>query len=379
MLVALTRPSSVADFEQQFARLMEQEHAIAFPYGRTGQLLLLEAMGLKGREIICPAYTCVVVAHAIVRSGNIPVFVDSEVDGFNMDLDLAEAAITEKTGALIATSIHGYPVDLDRLASLQDKHPQLRIIQDCAHSFAASWNGQAVQKAGDAAIFGLNVSKLMTSIFGGMVTTDDQALADSLQQMRDSKTTQRWSRNLSRALYFFAATSALNPFVFEFIDRLQRAGTIARFTEYYDEGVIDMPADYLFAMSRAEASVGVVQCDRYPEIIAHRRNIAASYDKLLAEIVEIERPPMVDGATYSHYVIQVDGPPQLTEKMARQGIELGRLIDYCIPDMPAYQRYRRKNDSFKRTQTLNGRVINLPVWVKANTAEIIAQKLKKSL
>jgi len=99
-------------YESEFARELGHAHALAFPYGRTGLALLLEALGLSVREIILPAYTCVVVPHAIVTSGNEPVFIDSREDDYNMDLDLAEAAINERTGALVATSIHGHPVDL---------------------------------------------------------------------------------------------------------------------------------------------------------------------------------------------------------------------------------------------------------------------------
>ena len=115
-LAALFTPAQTGEierFEQSFAKLMGQNHAIAFPYGRTGLLLLLEAFNLKEQEVICPAYTCVVVPHAIVTSGNEPVFVDSQEEDFNMNLDLVPQAITEKTGAIVATSIFGYPVDLN--------------------------------------------------------------------------------------------------------------------------------------------------------------------------------------------------------------------------------------------------------------------------
>src|SRR3989337_2988899 len=106
------RSDAVSKFEQEFAKKMRQKYAIAFPYGRTGLIFLLKSLGLEGKEIICPAYTCVVVPHAIVFSGNIPVFVDSQLKDFNMDLDLVEEAISNKTSAIIATSIFGNPVNL---------------------------------------------------------------------------------------------------------------------------------------------------------------------------------------------------------------------------------------------------------------------------
>ena len=294
VLAALRPPRAddVARFEAAFAREMGQRHAVAFPYGRTGLMLLLEALGLRDREVICPAYTCVVVPHAVVYSGNRPVFVDSAPESFNMDLEQAEAAITQHTGALIATSIFGYPVDLDRLDALRRRHPNLCVIQDCAHSFAAEWQGRPVQREGVAAIFGLNISKLMTSIFGGMVTTDDDALAERLRELRAERLHPAgWGKGLRRLLYLFATMVAFWPPVFGLVNSLERSGLLDRFVRYYDAGRIDMPADYLQAMCNVEARVGAVQLGRYREIVRQRRDTAAWYDVHLRDIAGLELPP----------------------------------------------------------------------------------------
>lgn len=372
---ALTGPYDVNDFETAFARLMGQTHAIAFPYGRTAQLLLLESLGFRDREIILPAYSCVVVAHAIVLSGNRPVFIDSEPGGFNMDLDKAQAAITERTAAIIATSIHGYPVDLDRLEQLSAAHPTIVILQDCAHSFSAEWKGRPVQRAGRAAIFGLNISKLMTSIFGGMITTDDDELADKLRAVRAKHVNGAAARGLGRALYLCAATVALAPPIFALVQFITKFGLLDRFVRYYDETLIDMPADYLDQLGRAEASVGVRQCAAYPGIVRHRRHIARIYDKMLASRYPEGRPPVVDGATWSHYVLRVPDPERLVREAASRGIELGRIIDYCVPDMLAYQQISAGQGPFDETRRLNASVVNLPLWVSEKTARKIAATL----
>lgn len=372
--------TSVQEFEAAFASLMGQQHAVAFAYGRSGLMLLLEVLGLKDVEIICPAYTCVVVAHAIVRSGNKPVFIDSRAGDFNMDLDQAEAAIGRRTGALIATSIHGYPVDLERLDQIRARNPGLIIIQDCAHSFAAKWKGRPVQREGHAAIFGLNISKSMTSIFGGMVTTDDADLARRLRSARQQRLQPAtWLRSLSRAIYLVAATAALFPPAFTVVDKIRRLGLIDRFTEYYDEDVVDMPRDYLMAMSAAEASVGRRQTQRYHALIEHRCRIATVYDEALAACRSIRRPPLVPGATYSHYVACVDQPEALVADVARHGVELGRLIDYCVPDMPAYRNETEQRTGFPVTRALNASVINLPLHVTEKQARDIAALVTSTL
>lgn len=340
VFAALTPPRSadVERFEAAFAQEMGQRHAIAFPYGRTGLLLLLEAMGLKGREILCPAYTCVVVPHAVVVSGNEPVFVDSQDHDFNMDLGLAEKLISANTGAILATSIFGYPVDLDRLDAIRRRHPQVKIIQDCAHSFAAEWNGRPVQQAGDAAIYGLNISKLMTSIFGGMVTTDNDALAARVRALRDERLRPATlAKSVRRILYLLAVYPAFWGPIYALVNRLERSGLLDRFVRYYDEAKIDMPPDYLERMTRVEARVGLAQTKKYRRIVAARQQIASLYDEQLRDSEQLRLPPIVEGATYSHYVPRVENREAVVADALGRGVQLGILIDYSVPEMPGYR------------------------------------------
>jgi|Deesub1362A_J573_1020465.scaffolds.fasta_scaffold01692_4 dTDP-4-amino-4,6-dideoxygalactose transaminase len=358
--LSLPRADDLERFEKAFARLMGQRHAIAVPYGRTGLALLLEALGLRNREVICPAYTCVVVPHAVVTSGNRPVFVDCEPGGFNMDLDLAEEAIGPHTGAVIATSIFGYPVDLDRLAELRQRHPQVAIIQDCAHSFAACWRERPVPREGVAAIFGLNVSKLITSIFGGMVTTDHDGLAAKLRQLsRRRLTPASRSKALRRLAYLLSTYLTFTDPIYGLVNRLERSGLLDRFVKYYDPALIDMPEDYLEGMAGVEARVGLAQIGKYHRIIAHRRKVASFYHETLQGLEGLHLPPLVPGATYSHYVPLAEDRPRLLEAMLSRGIQLGMIIEYSIPHLPAYRHSRAllRGHSLRYART----AVNLPV------------------
>lgn len=358
-----SRKDEIERFEQDFAQLMGQKHAIAFPYGRTGLTLLLEAMGLKGKEVICPAYTCVVVPHAIVTSGNQPVFVDSQETDFNMNLKLVPQAITENTGAIIATSIFGYPVNLDELDEIRKQYPHILIIQDCAHSFAAAWKGRPVQKEGDAAIFGLNISKIITSIFGGVVTTDQDKLVANLRELRNTRLEPpSWHKALKRRLYLMAVYPAFNNIIYGITNTLERSGLLNIFVKYYDEGVIDMPHDYLVGMTRVEAKVGQVQIQRYHNIINHRQKIARIYSENLANISDFHIPPLIKGATYSHYPIRVTERQKLLEFSRKRGIQLGKIIDYCIPHMSSYQESNKnKYPEFVNASQMSNQTINLPI------------------
>jgi len=377
-LLAAAHPphkNDVERFEQAFAKLMGQRHALAFPYGRTGLILLLEALALKDREIICPAYTCVVVPHAITYSGNRPVFVDCEEGGFNMDLDRAEEAITAETGAIIATSLFGYPVDLDRLDEIRKHHPHIHIIQDCAHSFAARWKGRPVQKEGVAALFGLNISKLLTSIFGGMITTDDHALYHRLKTRRDERLKRPgWRKGFRRLLYLLALYPAFWGPLYGLINRLERWGLLNHFVKYYDETRIDMPLDYMEGMCGIEGRAGMANIARYETVIDNRRKAAQYYFEHLTDKRDFRLPPEVDGATYSHYVVQVEDRYQWLQQAIRKGIQLGWLIEYNIPEMKAYGGYPA--EEFPVAADYARTTINLPVWCGEKRTKRVVKKSK---
>jgi len=367
-------PNDIERFERSFAELMGQKHALAFPYGRTGLMLLLEALGLDDKEIICPAYTCVVVPHAITYSGNKPVFIDCEADGFNMDLNIAEQAINEKTGAIIATSLFGYPVNLDQLDEIRKKHPHIFIIQDCAHSFAAKWNGRAVQKEGIAALFGLNISKTLTSVFGGMITTDNEDIYQKLKTIRNQKLKRPgWRKGFRRLLYLMAVYPTFWEPFYGLINRLERSGLLDDFVQYYDETKIDMPSGYLEGMCGVEARVGKANIDRYETIIDKREAAAKYYFERLTAKPDFRLPPEVKGATYSHFVVKVDDRDKWLQRAIRKSIQLGWLIEYNIPEMEAYGNHRPED--FPVAAAYAKAMINLPVWGGESLAQRIAQKL----
>jgi len=371
---ALLPGEPVERFEQAFATLARTRHAIAFPYGRTALLCLMEALELRAREIICPSYTCVVVPHAITYSGNAPVFVDCAPGSYLMDMALAQSAANANTGALIATSFFGEPVSLDALETFSRAHPHVAIIQDCAHSFFCEDAGRPVHKHGVAAIYGLNVSKLITSVFGGMVTTDDDALAARLRAVRAARIAPaRLGKSIQRRLYLIASRLALSRAGYGAVRQLATWGILDRFVRYYDETTIDMPADYLQGLSRFEAAIGTWQCRRYAEVIAHRQALAAQYHAGLKDCAHLTLPVPKAGHTWSHYTLRSAAVAHYLKEAANAGIELGEMLEYFIPAMPAYQSARHIDRGIARGYI--GQTLNLPLhrFVQpADAARIIA-------
>lgn len=350
----------IAAFETAFADVMGQSQAVAFPYGRTALLVLLQALGITGGEILCPAYTCVVVPNAIVHSGNRPVFVDSARDA-NACLEQAGKVVNGKTSALIATSIFGHPVDLDALANFRAAHPQVPVIQDCAHSFICEWRGKPVHRHGIAAIFGLNVSKTMSSVFGGMVTTDDATLANRLRSLRASMITQPSGlKTLRRIAYALAVEPAFWPLLFGVTDRLRRSGLLDHFTRYYSEDAIDMPADYKIGMTDFEARIGLRQCAQLPALIESRRRYDAYFRKELAALPALAWVERAEGSSVSHSAARVEHRDRVRLAAARRGVELSEVIEYSVPDMPAYRPYAAGSVDSPVSRELARSTINLP-------------------
>ncbi len=368
-MLALVGPQAdaVAAFEREFADAFGCAHGVAFPYGRSALWTLLRALGLSNAEIILPAYTCSTVAHAIVLSGNVPRFVDIDLADYNMAPDTVARSITERTRAIVATHLFGYPMNVDRLreivtaAEARWQH-RIWIVQDCAHAFDARWRGARVCEAPDVALFGLNVSKMITSVFGGMITTNDPEIHQRLRATRDERF-KRGSRisDFERALYLLAVRGAFTPTIYAAVHwMLHRTRLLDGLTRsYHLDERIHFPPDYLRQMSPLEARVGLVQVRKYVDIVAHRRALASYYDAQLRDLPGVTVPPLIEGATYSHYTVRVRDPEAWVAGAARAGIELGRVIDYVVPLWPAYRTYA--TGDFPQSTLAMREVINLPV------------------
>ena len=369
---------AVEKFEAEFAKTFETKYALAFPYGRSALWAFFKAMDIKNSEIIMPAYTCSVVAHAIVLSGNRPRFVDITLYDFNMDLDHVAAAINENTHAIIATHLFGYPLDIERLAVIVQEAEKrighkIWVVQDCAHAFGAKWRGKFVCNAGDAALFGLNISKMMTSIFGGMITTNDKTVYEKMKKYRDTHFKKPgFVKTLRRLLYLLAIYPAFNEHIYGFVYWLQeKTSFLDRWTKaYHLDEKIHFPPDYLDLMLPIEARVGIAQLKKYPEIIKKRKEGALYYDQHLPTYEGWVKPPLVEGATYSHYVVRVPDRQKAMLTMAKKGVQLGQLIEYSIPHMQAYRKYTNGAD-FPQAKYCSLHTINMPVHCILNWTKML--------
>ena len=173
----------VAEFEAKFAAFQDARFGITCVNGTAALELALIGAGIgAGMEVILPPYTFVGTATAVLRANAVPVFVDIELDTLNIDPAQIEAAITDKTAAIMPVHFGGLPADMDRINAIARKH-SLRVIEDSAHGWGSKWHGKGCGALGDAGGFSFQQSKNITSAEGGIVLTDDPDLADTIRSL----------------------------------------------------------------------------------------------------------------------------------------------------------------------------------------------------
>ena len=169
----------VAEVERAFTTFHQARHGVAVSSGTTALQVALEAAGVGlGDEVIVPAYTFVATAASVALVGGVPVFVDVDPDTYCIDAAAVEAAITDRTRAVIAVHLAGQPADLDALTQLC-RQRGVRLIEDAAQAHCAEWQGRRVGAIGDLGTFSFQASKNLNAGEGGFVVSDDDDLAEA--------------------------------------------------------------------------------------------------------------------------------------------------------------------------------------------------------
>ena len=175
----------VAEFERRFAAMHGCKHGIAVANGTVSLRIALIATGIRAEdEVIVPPYTFFSTASAVVEANAIPVFADIDLDTFNIDPKAIEAAITSRTRAIIPVHFAGQPADMDAIMAIAEKH-KLTVIEDAAHAHAATYKSRPAGSIGHLASFSFQSSKNLTAGEGGIITTNDDALAASCRSIQN--------------------------------------------------------------------------------------------------------------------------------------------------------------------------------------------------
>lgn len=180
----LTQGPKVAEFEQRFAARHGASHALATTSCTTGLHLVLAALGVgPGDEVIVPAFTWVATANVVLYCGATPVLADIDPTTFNIDSSDIARRITQRTKAVIIVHLFGLCADMDAIRKAVPA--EIPIVEDCACAAGATYKGASAGTLGVAGVFSFHPRKSITTGEGGMVTTNDSALAERCDQLRN--------------------------------------------------------------------------------------------------------------------------------------------------------------------------------------------------
>ena len=173
------------ELESRLAEFCKVKYALAVASGTDALVLALKALAIgPGDEVIVPALSAFSSAGAVAWVNALPVFVDIELGGLNIDVGKIERAITSKTKAIIAVHLNGQMADMARIRQIAD-NKSIKVIEDAAQAIGAKYNGYAPAHYGDVACFSFNPAKIFSGFAdGGAVLTNDQALAEKISLMR---------------------------------------------------------------------------------------------------------------------------------------------------------------------------------------------------
>lgn len=313
-------------FEAEMAQALGVRHAVAVNSGTSAMMLILKALGIgPGDEVIVPAMGFVTLAEAVAVVGAIPRFADVESETFNLDPQRAAEAVNERTRAIVPAHKYGHPADLGRLGELADRHG-IHLIEDFCHALGAQYRGRHVGGIGTAGFVSFAGKTISVCGLGGMVTTDDEALAQEVRLLRDH------GRPRAKGQRFY---------------EIHRVG-------------------YNLRLSELHAAVGRVQLRHLEAWNARRRENAELYNRCFAEKgLPVITPQTLPGCTHAflHYTVRVpEGRRDALQKfLAEAGVESTVLYPQDLHLLPPYRALcgHREGD-FPVSERLTREVLSLP-------------------
>lgn len=321
----IAQGAEVAAFESEFAdALVGGRRCVAVNSGTSGLHLGLLAAGVgPGDEVIVPSFTFAATANSVALTGATAVFADIESDHFCLDSAAVEAAVTERTVAIMPVHLFGHPADMDALQAVADRHG-IRIFEDAAQAHGASWGGRRVGTFGTFGMFSLYPTKNMTSGEGGMVSCAEDDLARRVRLLRNQGMERPYENEL--------------------------VGFNNRMTDIH-------------------AAIGRVQLTKLAAWTAQRQANARFLDQNLTGVVV---PPVAPGAVhvYHQYTIRVAQDRDGVAKALREEYGVGTGVYYPIPNHRLAS-FNQQVD-LPETDLAAAEVLSLPVHPSLSQADLDA-------
>lgn len=331
-----SRGEFIGKFEKSFANFVNIEYATGVCNGTVAIHLALVALGInEGDEIIVPTLTYIASANPIVQVGAKPVFVDSDINTWQMSPEDIEAKITSKTKAIIVVHLYGYPCDMDKIMNIAKKY-NLAIIEDCAEAIGTTYKNKHVGTFGDIATFSFFGNKTITCGEGGMVVTNDITLHDRLVHFKGQG--------------------------------------LAKHREYWHDTI-----GFNYRMTNIQAAIGLAQLEQIELFLAKKQQIAKCYCENLKNLpITFHNPPGDIFHSFWMCSILVEKHQlrdSLRDYLKSLGIETRPLFN-PIHTMPMYAKQFTKHPI---AENLSARGINLPSYpgLEKKDIKFICEKIKE--
>lgn len=326
----------ITQFENSFSEFIGVKHSAAVCNGTVAIHVALLALGIgEGDEVIVPSFTYIASVNAINYTGAKAVFVDSDLQTWQIDPAKIENKITKKTKAMMAVHLYGQPCEMDIILSIAKKH-NLFVIEDCAEAFGSLYKGKHVGAFGDVSTFSFFGNKTITTGEGGMVVTNDLSLHEKTVHLKGQG--------------------------------------LAKDREYYHDIV-----GYNYRMTNICAAIGCAQLDRANELIEKKILIAKWYEEKLRSL-PVTFHSQVGDVKHSFWMISIllkdsDEREKIRFHLKQNGIET-RPTFHPVHLMPMYF---EKGLSLPIAENLGSRGINLPSYpeLDENDVDFICNQIKE--
>ena len=321
----LAQGPRVAAFESAFAGMVGTTHAVATSSGTTALHVALLACGLQaGDEVITTSFSFIASANSILYTGARPVFVDIDPTTFNIDPEQVRAAITPRTRAIMPVHLFGLPADMDQIMAIAERHG-LAVIEDTCQSHGAEYKGRRVGSFG-VGCFSLYPTKNITSAEGGMITTNDAALAEKCRVIRQHGMRRRY---------------------------------------YHDE------LGFNFRMTDIHAAIGLAQLGKLDSFNQARIANAEYLNAHLRDVVTPQRPPECRHV-FHQYTLRVKNGRRdaMGEHLKECGVGSGIYYPVPIHQQTFYMQELGYDVHLPEAERAAGEVISLPVHPALSQADL---------
>jgi perosamine synthetase len=332
------------EFEERFAERVGARHAAAVSSGTAGLHLCVRNAGIgRGDEVITTPFSFVASANCFIYEGATPVFADIDPRTLNVDPGAVEAAVTERTKAIVAVDIFGYPAELDELAAICERHG-LALIEDACEALGAEYKGRPIGSHGWPAVFAFYPNKQMTTGEGGIIVTGDE---------------QEWR-------------------LFKSLSNQGRADS-GGWLEHARLG-------YNYRLDDVASAIGIGQLEKLDRILAARDAVAARYAELLAD-VDVELPLEDDGdhrrSWFVYVVVLPDGADRdrVIGELERQGVASSRYLPSIHLQPYMRERYGFSEGLCPVSEGISARTVALPFFaaLERDDQEYVVDTLRTAI